>query len=292
MRILVAGATGLIGRALVERLSATDTVAAVARRAGAPLANVAWHVVDLAQPAEQWSLPPAWDATIFLAQSAGYRDFPAQASDMTAINIQAPVALLDASRRCGATRFVLASTANVYATMPHAIDERGELRPASFYARTRRAAEMLAEPFGAHLAVTVARLFTVYGPGQRADSLIASLIERVSSGRAVQVQGERGLLLSPLYLSDAVDALAALVVRPAQPGVTVVNVAGDEAVGIAELSRTIGSVVGREPIIERTPGVEPGGWIGDTSALRGLVGWSPATGLERGLRQTIAAPPP
>jgi UDP-glucose 4-epimerase len=289
VRILVAGSTGLVGRALVEKLSASHPVDALGRRHGAPMPNVAWHTVDLAEPAGRWSLPDRWDAAIFLAQSQGYRDFPAQAVDMTAINVHAPIALLEASRRRGASRFVLASTANVYGASSQPIDERSPVAPTSFYARTRRAAEMLAEPFGEHLDVTVARLFTIYGPGQRQDTLIASLIDRVSSGRAVQVQGARGLLLSPLYLSDAVEALAALVERPAHRGVTVVNVAGSQPVGVEDLARTIGAVVGREPSIERTPGAEPGGWIGNIAALRALVNWTPKIDLDRGLRQTIAA---
>lgn len=289
MRVLVAGATGLIGRALVERLSASHAVDAITRRDRTSTANLAWHMVDLAEPAGGWSLPDTWDAAIYLAQSHGYRDFPAQAPDMTAINIQAPIALLEASRLRGASRFILASTANVYGVSPHPIDEQGEVDPSSFYARTRRAAELLAEPFAAHLDVTVARMFTIYGPGQRTDTLIASVIDRVSSGRAVQVQGSRGLLLSPLYLSDAVEALTALVERPARPGFTVVNVAGSQAIGVEDLARTIGTVVGREPIIERTPGADPGGWIGNSAALRALVNWTPAIDLERGLRQTIAA---
>ncbi len=289
MRIVVAGATGLIGRALVERLSATHSVDAIARRDGTATANLVWHTVDLAEPAGRWTLPDHWDAAIFVAQSQGYRDFPAQAPDMTAINIQAPIALLEASRLRGASRFILASTANVYGLSHHPIDEQGEVEPASFYARTRWAAELLAEPFASHLDVTVARMFTIYGPGQRPDTLIASVIDRVSSGRAVQVQGSRGLLLSPLYLSDAVEALTALVERPARRGFTVVNVAGSQAIGVEELARTIGTVVGREPIIERTPGAEPGGWIGNTAALRALVNWTPKIDLDRGLRQTIAA---
>lgn len=289
MRILIAGATGLVGRALVETLSANHSVDALGRRSGAPMANVAWHTVDLAEPASRWPLPDRWDAAIFLAQSQGYRDFPSQAADMTAINVQAPIALLEASRLRRAARFVLASTANVYDASSLPIDERAAVAPASFYARTRRAAEMLAEPFGEHLDVTVARMFTIYGPGQRQDTLIASLIDRVSSGRAVQVQGARGLLLSPLYLSDAVAALAALIERPAHRGFTVVNVAGAQAIGVEDLACTIGKVVGREPIIERTPGAEPGGWIGNTAALRALVNWTPKIDLDRGLRQTIAA---
>jgi nucleoside-diphosphate-sugar epimerase len=189
----------------------------------------------------------------------------------------------------GASRFILASTANVYGVSSQPIDERAAIAPASFYARTRHAAEMLAEPFAEHLDVTVARMFTIYGPGQRQDTLIASLIDRVSSGNAVQVQGARGLLLSPLYLSDAVDALASLAERPAHPGFTTVNVAGSQVVGVEDLARTIGTVIGREPIIDHTPGPEPGGWIGDTAALRALVSWAPKMDLERGLRNTISA---
>jgi nucleoside-diphosphate-sugar epimerase len=290
VKILVAGATGLIGRVLVAQLARAHEVHALARSAQTSPESVLWHTVDLSTPPDSWRLPAKWDVAIYLAQSAGYRDFPAQAADMVAINVQAPIALLDASRRCGASAFVLASTANVYGVSHHPISERGGINPTSFYARTRRAAEMLAEPFAEHLAVTVARLFTVYGPGQKPDTLIMTLIDRVIDGRAVQVQGNRGLLLSPIYLDDAAAALAQLAERPAAPhDFNIVNVAGDRVVGLAELAAMVGTIVGREPAFDRVTAHEPGGWAGDTALLRAMTSWMPATSLERGLQHTVAA---
>ena len=290
MRVVVAGATGLVGRVLIDRLSATHVVHALARSACKSSAAIEWHVADLAAPAAAWSLPPQWDATIYLAQSRGYREFPDCAEDMTAVNVQAVVAMLDLSRRRGATRFLLASTANVYGVAHDALDERAAVHPTSFYARTRRAAELLAEPFGDHMNVVVARMFTIYGPGQPRDTLIGSLIGRITSGQAVQVQGTRGLLLSPLYLDDAVDALVRLLERPvASLGFAIVNVAGAQGVGLGELASIIGTVVGRPPIIERVPGPEPGGWIGNSRLLQTLTGWCPSTTLTAGLKQMLSA---
>lgn len=289
MRILIAGATGFIGSALVPLLARTHTIHALARQPGPAAENVAWHQIDFAARPDTWRLPDHWDAAIFLAQSSGYREFPAKVADMTAVNVEAPTALLDASRRRGARAFVLASTANVYGVSHSAISEHGAIEPTSFYARTRRAAELLAEPFADQLAVTAARIFTAYGPGQKPDTLIATVIDRVSAGTAVQVQGERGLLLSPIYLSDAAAALARLVERSSARGFTVVNVAGREGVGIGELATTVGHLVGRQPVIERVPGAEPGGWIGNTGLLTSLTGWAPEITLAQGLQRTVAA---
>ena len=289
MRILIAGATGLIGSALLSVLSRTHRVYALARTPRPDDAGVQWHVADLAAAPAAWQLPESWDAAIYLAQSSGYREFPQRAADMVAVNVHAPIALLEASRQRGARAFVLASTANVYGLSREAITESGAIHPTTFYARTRRCAESLAEPFGQYLALTIARIFTVYGPGQRPDTLVSSIVDRVVDGQPVQVQGERGLLLSPVYLADAVRALAGLVEHPAGPGCTTVNVAGDEAVGIGELAALVGRIVSRDAVIERIDGAEPGGWIGDTRLLRSMTGWSPQTTLEQGLQQLVAA---
>jgi len=290
VKILIAGATGLVGPALVQRLSGAHSVHALARTPRNIPGPVEWHVADLSAPTQSWSLPPQWDATIYLAQSQGYREFPAQAADMVAVNVHAPITLLEASRTRGAKQFVLASTANVYGVAHRALDEQSVVNPTSFYARTRRAAEMLAEPFAEHMAVTVVRIFTVYGPGQKPDTLIASVIDRVRNGRPVQVQGERGLLLSPIYLSDTADALARLVEQPSDSRrFTVVNLAGNEGVGIGELASMVGRLVDREPVIERVSGTEPGGWIGDTRLLRSMTGWAPETTLDQGLRHVVGS---
>lgn len=289
-RVVVAGATGLVGSALIDRLSETHAVHALARSAPRSRDRVAWHQADLAGPPAAWSLPPAWDTTIYLAQSRRYRQFPDGAADVTAVNVQAVVSMLNLSIRGGASRFLLASTANVYAASAAALDESARVEPDSFYARTRRAAELLAEPFAEHLDVMVLRMFTVYGPGQGGDTLIASLVDRIAAGRAIQVQGSRGLLLSPVYLDDAVDAFVRLADRPGSSrGFRIVNVAGGEAVGIEELASMIGAAVGRPPVIEHVAGPEPGGWIGNAALLRSLTGWSPRTTLKQGLQQIVLA---
>jgi UDP-glucose 4-epimerase len=291
MKVLVTGATGFVGRKLVGALGAAHSVHGLTHRdSQAGLPGAEWHSADLSRPASEWRLPDRWDVLVHLAQSAGYREFPQRAFDMVAVNIDALVQLLELSRLRGARRVIMTSSANVYARSHDPIRETGALAPESFYARTKMAAELLCEPYASHCDVVVARMFTIYGPGQRPDMLIGSLIDKVRTGRAIQVQGRRGLLLSPVFVGDAVEALVRLVERPfTEPAFGVFNVAGPDGVDLPELAAHIGRAVGRDPSIEHSPDAEAGGWIGDSTAIRNRLGWLPATGLGAGLAATVSA---
>jgi len=245
---------------------------------------VTWIRADLSRPESDWPLPAAFDAVLYGAQSDGYRDFPARAADMFAVNLQAVMRLLEEARRRGARQFVLLSSANVYRQSAAVIPEEGVVEPSTFYARTKRAAEMLVESYASDMSATVVRPFTVYGPGQRADTLMASLIDRVRRDQPVQVSGARGLLLTPAYVGDVVAALQQLLERDARRAFDVFNLGGDEVVDLRALAAHIGAVVGRAPRYEHRDGPDGEGWAADSSAVKRTIGWSPRVCLREGLR--------
>ena len=87
------------------------------------------------------------------------------------------------------------------------------------------------------------RPFYLDGPGQ-SGMLIASLIDRVVAGEDVEVSGNPGIRLSPIYVDDAASAFAAALEID---GDEVSNVAGLEAVTLTELVELIGEVAGLPP---------------------------------------------
>src|SRR5262249_22562463 len=107
MRVLVTGATGLIGSALVERLARSSEVFALGRTSGLELEGVDWIRGDLSEPLDPATLPAKVDAVAHLAQSERYRDFPEGALDLFAVNVQSTAALLEYARGAGASAFVL-----------------------------------------------------------------------------------------------------------------------------------------------------------------------------------------
>src|SRR5919198_5411454 len=114
MEILVTGATGYIGRALLRRLTRQHVVHAVTRGTGTLPGDVRPVLCDLAQTLSFDRFPARIDAIVHLAQSRRYRDFPAGVGDMAAINAAAPGAIMSWAIAAGASRACFVSSGTVY----------------------------------------------------------------------------------------------------------------------------------------------------------------------------------
>jgi nucleoside-diphosphate-sugar epimerase len=266
MRILLTGATGLIGREVVRQAPADWELVAVAR---AQIPGIATVAADLADPGFAALLPTGLDAIVHLAQARDYRHFPECAPGVVAINVTATAALLDHAARHGVGQVLLASTATVYQPRTEPLTEEAPVRARSIYAASKLSAELLATPYAAQLPVRALRVFTTYGP-ERDGRLVADLIHRVQSGHAVTVQGERGLMTSPIHTSDVARAIVSAVQRPPQTGaLDVVNVGGAPQ-GIRDMAEAIGRQLGREPIFEAVDG-EPPSFVADLTKRRAVL---------------------
>lgn len=289
MNIVLTGATGFIGSHLRKELVAgNDVVAPVRQIPQGAGENVAWVQSDLANGERlSASLPGSIDAVIHLAQSKGYRHFPDEAADIFDVNVASTLALLEYARKSGAKTFIFASTASIYQQGREPLHEDAPLVPASFYARSKRMAEMLVESYAGFYRCIILRIFTVYGPGQ-AGMLIPGLIEKVRSGSPIQVQGKEGLTLSPVYVDDVNRAIRASLEQGTAPGLEIINVGGGEQLSIRRMGEAIGSVLGIAPQFEFTPGDEPGGWTADIARMGSVLGLSDLTTFEEGIGKTVS----
>lgn len=281
MKVLVTGATGLLGRHLVPELSQRAEVIAVARREPGPGESEAAQFVhqDLTEPLEERRLPDRIDAVIHLAQSERYRDFPAGAEDLFEVNVHSTFRLLDWARRAGASRFVLASTGGLYAPRSEPVDESAPLDPIAPYFRSKRIAELLLDDFAGFMHGIVLRFFFVYGPG-KGTTLIPRLAQRILAGDEIMIEGDPGLRINPIFVADAARAVeaAAWLDEPAT-----VNVAGGEIVSTGELALRLGRALGREPSLRFSGEAQSEGLIADIGVLREKLGVQPATSLDDGL---------
>jgi nucleoside-diphosphate-sugar epimerase len=188
---------------------------------------------------------------------------------------------------------VVTSSSSVYGECPGpAVEDVTPLRPLSPYGESKVAAEAAVGAASTHVVErVVVRPFTVYGPGQRPDMLVARLLA-----------GEAGVRLFPFvrdltYVDEVVDGLvAALSVPVVEGSVAVYNLGSGRPVAAAELLDGLAAVTGRRPEVgwvDRRPG-EPVRTEADPTRSRSELGLaSPlplVEGLARQLEQAGAGP--
>ncbi len=254
---LVTGAAGLLGKATVDALAdaGVEVHALVRSRSQAHRDDVVFHEVDLSQPLTDADLPATVDAVFHLAQAREFRDFPAAALPVFAINVASTAFLLDWSYRVGATSFVYASSGGVYTgQVGVALTEDLPLQdPAKlgYYLATKLSSEALVNSYAAHFSVAVLRYFFIYGPDQARGMLIPRLYDRVRNGEPLSLQGDAGMKVNPVHVTDAA---AATIAAARVEGAATVNIAGPETVSLRDLGQLFAHDLGVEPVFEQSPG--------------------------------------
>ena len=159
--------------------------------------------------------------------------------------------LVDASAAASA-RFVLGSTSSVYgdaSLLP--TPENCPPAPLNAYAASKLAAERAvreaADQRGAH--ASIARMFTVYGPGQRPEMAFARWIRALTAGRPLRWYAAAGAARDFTFVDDAVAGLVAALER-GRPG-EAYNISGGRAVpldhALAVLERELAAAVRATP---------------------------------------------
>ncbi len=209
MRVLVTGASGLLGRStatlLVER---GDEVTVLQRRAsGLGCREVLGDVADRDIVRHAVS---GQDAVLHCAAKV---DVVGPLADYVRANVEGTRSVVDACRAEGVGRLVQVSSPSVaHAGRPlcgATAEPADPVGARGHYARTKARSELLAlAADGPDLAVLAVRPHLVWGPGD--TQLVARLVARARSGR-LPVLGTGAALIDTTYLDDAADALVAAV---------------------------------------------------------------------------------
>ena len=238
------------------------------------------------------------DGIVHLAAKPGVRPSLEEPAAYVTANVTGTAALLDAARRAGVGRVVMASSSSVYGESTPApfAETAAAAEPISPYAATKRAAELLAHAFAHLYAMRIAclRYFTVYGPRQRPDLAIHRFTAAIARGQAIRMFGDGSTERDYTYVSDAVaGTLGALTwtgQRSGQGMARAFNIGGGARVRLDRLIAVIGEALHATPRIERAaeqPGDVPLTAADLTRATQELD-YRPVVGIETGIRHFVS----
>lgn len=287
-RVMLTGATGLIGRYTLDALLAQGhEVHAVARAPGAKGGGAIWHEADLLEgSAVVEEIAP--EILVHLAWYAEHGKFWTSPENVRWV--EASLALLRAFAAAGGRRAVIAGTCAEYEWSREVYNEDAPLHPATLYGAAKHGLHVVSGAFAEQAGISLAwgRVFFLYGPFEAPGRFVPSIVLPLLRGEpAPMTEGSQRRDL--MHAADVGAAFAAL----ADGGVTgAVNIASGSDVTLREVAELIAQELDRRQLLQvgaspMRPG-EPPALIADVGRLRDEVGWSPALGLRDGLADAIA----
>lgn len=290
MRVVVTGASGFIGRAVVPALRARGhEVMALDRAATGDLAGRVDWPAQLAGAG----------AVVHLAALAHSRDV--DEARLRAVNVDAAVALGRAAAAAG-VRMLFMSSVKVWGeetpgaafgeeTPAAAFGESSPLAPQDAYGRAKAEAETALRAIPG-LALTVLRPPLVYGPGVKANFL--ALLRAVARGWPLPLAGIRNRR-SLVFAGNLADAVACCLEADKASG-RAYGVTDGAPLSTPALCRAIGDALGRparlfslpRALLEIAPPARKltRSLVVDDSAIRRELGWTPPRSVDQGLRLT------
>ena len=296
-RILVTGASGFLGAALVQRLvSRGAIVAALSRTRGRLMVEEGFQFF----PCDLTDLPAATQAFAcfgpemlfhFAAHPDGAESY-SQACHSIQTNTLITLNTLEAFRLAKGQLFVYGDSSKVYGDC--AVPYRAAMlpRPLSSYGIAKVAGWELCELYRRlHRISTVSlRPTIIYGPRQ-AYNLVTYVVNCVLSGKTGVVLDGGSQTRDPLYIDDATAAFVAVAERGKQLQGQIINLGGGKEYTIRDLTEIMLQLMGvkLEVIVakERVRPTDTRRSHCDNAESTPLLGWKPVVSLREGLLRTV-----
>lgn len=205
--------------------------------------------------------------------------------------------LLDFIREARQTKFVFASTSEVYGDpLEHPQKESywgnvNSYGPRSCYDEAKRFGESLCYTYLHKYGVDVriVRIFNTYGPNmERHDGrVISNFIVQALTGQPITVYGDGKQTRSFCYIADMIEGL--WLIGNKKISGEVINLGQNQENSILDIANLIKSLTysNSSIVFKPLPQDDPKRRQPDISKAKKLLGWKPKTNLKQGLKTTI-----
>lgn len=253
--VLVLGATGFIGRALVQALANSGTpVIAVSRSQLDHSANHIIEPVQLSTATERdlLDLVARSRAVVHLATTSTPGTSTARPLNEIDTNLRLTATLLQAMQSQPAVELLYMSSGGSLYTQSNDVPARETalVRPRSYHGAAKLAAEAFisawCDQFGGR--ATILRPSNVYGPGQPERpgfGIIPATFGKILRDEELQIWGDGSTSRDYIYIDDLVRLCTSVLARPMQEGASVVNACSGESTSLDTLLDTIETITGR-----------------------------------------------
>lgn len=309
-RVLVTGGLGFIGSNLSVRLvelgARVTIVDNMMPRLGGNLFNVKEitdHIqINFSDVRDEHSmdyLVKNQDLIFHLAGQVNHVDSIRNPIQDLDINCRGTLVLLESCRKYNReVKVIFSGTRGEYgASVKLPVGEDHPTNPKGIYAVTNLSAEKMVLVYDdVHkISGTCLRITNTYGPRHQMAhdeyGVLNWFIRKAIDDELIPVFGDGHILRDFLYVDDLVECFLQVATCPAAYG-EVFNVGTGIPISFIDLAKKIVEVAGSGKVAlteftKERKEVEPGDYYTDVSKVRKVLGWTPKTDLNEGLKKTI-----
>jgi len=282
MKIVVTGGSGFIGSHVVDELIKAGHEVKIydvdAPRYGQPCEFIRGDVRDVDRLSY---IVKNVDIIYHLAAEANVNRFmesPLYSNDITS---SATLCVLEAVRRSGAGRLILASTEWVYGSLEESASEQiteeapYAQNPDHLYTSSKIAAELFCKSYHRLYGVnyTIMRYGIPFGERARPETVTPTFLRKILHGETISIHGDGSQTRQFIYVKD----LARGNVACAQPQASneIFNINGTKRISVLEIVQTLERILGRKAsvsFVDDRRGNFKGRFISSEKAHK-LLGW-------------------
>jgi len=292
LRILITGASGFIGSKLISKLADSEVeILALGRNVSQKNnSNIRWHNADLTKPNSYESTISDFSPNIVVHLS--WQDIPDYSLEASVNNLYQSINFISfVSGLISCERVIISGSCSEYGNVNGQCSEQNTLYPTSYLGLSKKSLYEWAKITLEMKSIDLFwfRIFYVYGPGQRKESLIPSIFSSLS-------MGNEPVLKTPLnsndyiYISDVISAFETSILRDVEPGVY--NLGSGKSYSAIEICSFTEKIIKNSNKLSysimsklQSTKIDRGFWS-DISKAKSKLHWSPKVKIEDGISLT------
>ena len=232
-----------------------------------------------------------FDIVINLAGQAGVRYSVENPFAYVESNIYGFLNILENCRHYPVKHLIYASSSSIYGMSDHIPykEEDKTDKPVSLYAATKKADELMAYSYSKLYGIpaTGLRFFTVYGPWGRPDMAPFLFMKSILEGKPIRVFNHGNMQRDFTHIDDVICGILLLLEHPSKETVPhqIYNVGHSSPVALLDFIKTIENETGHKAILKMED-MQPGDvccTYADISRLQRDFGFKPQISIEQGI---------
>ena len=291
MTILVTGALGQVGKALVRKLveEKVSLIGLDKREENIfPDVKIIHPEITRKEDIQKYSTElNDVDALIHLASLiTNDKDVVKSGPDSVDLNIKGTVNLLGFLPNLKSITF--SSTYMVYGTpISNPVNEDHPTNPNVVYGASKLATEKFLQIFAkeSKISLSILRIMGIYNIEKPHGQAIPSFVKMIANNQSPTIYGTGEIRRNHLYIDDAINAILCTLKNP-KTGIF--NIGGSDSPSNLELIQMINEKMGKnvKPAFKKLDS-KPYDFITDISKAEKELGFIPKTGIEEGIEKTI-----